>query len=73
MIQAVRPVSDPSPEEIAAACLEIQAGWSESERRSRLNGTICLLKHEADGVERAALMGIGEKLAKRRERLQTAS
>lgn len=27
---------DPSPEEIAAACLEIQAGWSEREKLSRL-------------------------------------
>ena len=24
--------ADPSPEEIAAACLEIQSGWSDEER-----------------------------------------
>ena len=30
--------SDPSPDEIAAACREIQAGWSESERASRQVG-----------------------------------
>ena len=27
---------DPSPEEIAAACLLIQAGWTEAERMKRL-------------------------------------
>jgi hypothetical protein len=27
---------DPTPEMIRAACLEIQAGWSERERMSRL-------------------------------------
>ena len=27
---------DPSPEQIAAACLLIQAGWSETERMKRL-------------------------------------
>jgi hypothetical protein len=29
-------MTDPTPKEIAAACLEIQRGWSERERMSRL-------------------------------------
>lgn len=32
--------ADPSPEEIAAACLEIQAGWSETERMKRLRADL---------------------------------
>lgn len=29
---------DPTPEEIAAECLQIQAEWSEAERMKRLGG-----------------------------------
>ena len=30
---------DPTPEQIRAACEEIQLGWTESERHTRLYGT----------------------------------
>jgi hypothetical protein len=34
MVNAAKP--DPTPEEIAAICLEIQAGWSDEARLKRL-------------------------------------
>jgi hypothetical protein len=61
-------LNDPTPQEIEAACLEIQSRWSESERRSRLVGSVWT-KHKADGVEASAREALDEKLAKKRERL----
>lgn len=40
---------DPSPEEIAAACLEIQAGWSDREKLSRLRPDLRPTFAVADG------------------------
>lgn len=40
---------DPTPEEIAAACLEIQATWSERERMSRLRVDLRPTFTTADG------------------------
>lgn len=41
---------DPSPEEIAAACLEIQATWSERERLSRLRVDLRPTYRRCDGI-----------------------
>jgi hypothetical protein len=62
------PKFSPTFEEIEAMCAEIQATWSESERRSRLSGS-AWTKHKADGVEASAREALDEKLAKKRERL----
>jgi hypothetical protein len=40
---------DPTPEQIAAACLEIQAGWSERERMTRLRADLRPTHRLADG------------------------
>ena len=32
---------DPTPEEIAAACAEIRAGWSEGEKQRRSAWAVC--------------------------------
>jgi hypothetical protein len=42
---------DPSPEEIAEACLMIQAGWSERERLSRLRVDLRPHYTRCDGVD----------------------
>jgi hypothetical protein len=60
-------MNDPTLEEIEAACLEIQSRWSESERRSRMEGCVCLFKHEAAGVEDQARYALAAKLADQRE------
>lgn len=44
---------DPSPEEIAAACREIQATWSERERMSRLRVDLRPTYRLADGRREA--------------------
>ena len=40
---------DPSPAEIAAACLEIQRGWSEQEKLKRLRVDLRPTYRTADG------------------------
>lgn len=42
---------DPSPEEIRLACLEIQAGWSEREKLSRLRVDLRPTFTSCDGRE----------------------
>ena len=39
---------DPTPAEIAAACLEIQAGWSDRERMTRLRVDLRPMVRTAD-------------------------
>jgi hypothetical protein len=41
--------NDPSPEQIAAACLEIQAGWSPEERMRRLRVDLRPTYQRCDG------------------------
>ena len=41
---------DPTPAEIAAACLLIQAGWSETERMKRLRADLRPTYTRCDGV-----------------------
>ena len=41
---------DPTPEQIAAACLEIQRGWSPQERLKRLRVDLRPSYRRADGV-----------------------
>jgi hypothetical protein len=41
---------DPTPAEIAAACLLIQAGWSERERMTRLRADLRPTYTRCDGV-----------------------
>jgi hypothetical protein len=55
----------PSPEEIAAACLVIQAGWSVDEHRSRRVIRPSKVA-PTDGVVAAAEMELDFALAKRR-------
>ncbi len=43
--------ADPSPAEIAELCLEIQAGWSERERLSRLRSDQRPMFTTCDGRE----------------------
>jgi hypothetical protein len=61
---------EPTQEAIESACLEIQATWTEAERRSRMTGSVCLTKHRAVGVECAARFELDGKLAKRRQKLR---
>jgi hypothetical protein len=58
----------PSPQQIEAACAEIQAGWSESERRRRKEGSVCLTKFKTAGVKQAARVHMEHRLAKQREK-----
>ncbi|MCX7396550.1 MAG: hypothetical protein NT138_02595 [Planctomycetales bacterium] len=44
---------DPTPEQIAAACLEIQSGWSDRERLSRLRSDQRPTHRLADGRREA--------------------
>ncbi len=41
--------NDPTPEEIAAACLLIQAGWSEQEKLKRLRADLRPTYTRCDG------------------------
>ena len=41
---------DPSPEEIAELCLEIQRGWSEQEKLKRLRVDLRPMYTRCDGV-----------------------
>jgi len=61
---------EPTFEEIEAACLAIQSRWSESERRSRLVGSLCLTKHQADDVEAVARFELDQRLARQREAMR---
>jgi len=63
------PKFSPTPEEIEAACLAIQATWTPQERDSRLRGNACATKFDAPNVEQDARGAIAAKLAKHRERL----
>jgi hypothetical protein len=63
---------EPTPEEIKAACLEIQATWTPQERDSRLRGNACATKFDAPGVEHDARGAIAAKLAKHRETMRQA-
>jgi hypothetical protein len=42
--------ADPTPDEIAAACLEIQAGWTPDERLRRLRPDLRPTYQRCDGV-----------------------
>jgi len=42
--------ADPTPAEIAAACLLIQAGWTEAERMKRLRADLRPTYTRCDGV-----------------------
>jgi hypothetical protein len=58
----------PTPEEIEAACLKIQKGWSDADRLSRRRGCVCLTKYDAEGVEETARAEMEHRLAKQREK-----
>ena len=42
-------MADPTPEEIRIACLEIQVGWTERERLSRLRADLRPMFTRCDG------------------------
>lgn len=68
MIQAVNQPCDPTPEEIAQRCAEIQANWTPQEHRSRRIGNVSLTRFDAPGVEAAARSLLEAKLSQHRER-----
>jgi hypothetical protein len=62
---------DPSPEQIAAACLQIQAGWSERERMSRLRSDLRPQYTRCDGVTEPMTAANYDGHHERRAELQT--
>ena len=63
---------DPSPEQIAAACLEIQSGWSDRERLSRLRSDQRPMFTTCDGRELDIDAAVYEGHHKQRAELQEA-
>lgn len=61
----------PTPEQIAQRCAEIQAGWSEAERRKRQRVTP-VRSVATDGVEDHASFELAERLARQREAMRKA-
>jgi hypothetical protein len=61
---------DPSPAEIAAACLLIQAGWTEAERMKRLRSDLRPTYTRCDGVTEEMTAEVYEGHHERREKLQ---
>jgi hypothetical protein len=63
---------EPTAEQIADACAEIQRGWSPAERRSRATGSVSLTKFRSDGVKQAARVELDHSLAMKRQKLREA-
>lgn len=54
---------DPTPAEIAEACAEIRAGWTETERMTSLERTPPMLRADFVGIEAAAAVKAEDRLA----------
>ena len=61
---------DPSPAEIAAACLLIQAGWSETERLKRLRVDLRPTYTRCDGERLEMTSDVYDRHHERRAELQ---
>jgi hypothetical protein len=61
---------DPTPEQIAAACLLIQAGWSEAERLKRLRADLRPTYTRCDGVTETMTADVYDRHHERRAELQ---
>lgn len=61
---------DPSPAEIAAACLEIRSGWTAEEHHRRMRVDLRPAYRQADGERRAMSCEGYERHHGRRETLQ---
>ena len=61
---------DPTPEEIAAACMLIQATWSEAERMKRLRVDLRPTYTRCDGVTETMTADVYEGHHERRAELQ---
>lgn len=64
---------DPTPEEIAAACLEIQAGWTPAERMKRLRVDLRPTYQRCDGEHEVMSPADYENHHASREELQTTA
>jgi hypothetical protein len=62
--------ADPSPEQIAAACREIRAGWSPEETLRRLRSDLRPTYRRADGQRETFVADDYETHHERREKLQ---
>jgi hypothetical protein len=62
--------NDPSPEQIATACLLIQAGWSERERMSRLRADLRPQYTRCDGVTEEMSSSVYDDHHERRAELE---
>ena len=63
---------DPSPAEIAAACLLIQAGWTEAERMKRLRADLRPTYTRCDGERETMAAEVYNGHHSERERLQAS-
>jgi hypothetical protein len=61
---------DPSPEQIRLACLEIQRGWSERERMTRLRVDLRPTYTRCDGVTEEMSSSVYDGHHERRAELQ---
>ena len=61
---------DPTPEEIAAACLLIQAGWTEAERMERLRSDLRPSFVRCDGVTESMTADVYDRHHKQHAELQ---
>jgi hypothetical protein len=61
---------DPSPTEIAAACLEIQSTWTEAERLKRLRADLRPTYTRCDGVTETMTADVYDRHHERRSELQ---
>ena len=59
--------NDPTPAEIAAACLLIQAGWSEQEKLKRLRSDLRPTYTRCDGERLEMSSSVYERHHERRE------
>jgi hypothetical protein len=62
--------TDPSPGQIAAACLQIQAGWSEREKLSRLRSDLRPQYTRCDGETEEMSSSVYDDHHERRAELQ---
>jgi hypothetical protein len=62
--------NDPTPAEIAAACLLIQSTWTEAERMKRLRSDLRPTFTRCDGVTEEMTAEVYEGHHERREKLQ---
>ena len=60
-------MTDPTPKEIAAACLEIQSTWTATERMKRLRADLRPMYRRCDGERLEMSSSVYERHHERRE------